>query len=472
MSIRTKIVAMAACLLLVVPAALAQEYEFEGNADGRWTDGSCVPAPSAYSRLIREVCVQEVDARIRMGRLMGEPIVNAAARWQLHSITLANGDNLIPGNSAFWDGDAAARADVLNAISQIELNFDVQFHFCKPAAERNCWSGEPRFSLVADVGTIEASDTWSFNVAGSPNWASFLQPSTHYPPRWSESCVRPDSYFEGDEARDLLDGYVRFAGITVCSPEVYGLADLYLALERHCFGIPDALRESEPACREEDEEEEAEEERDEDANEEGVVRRNSLRDRMAAALGDAEERREREEDAAEEAQVALASVEARRERDRRAAAARRERQRQEEAARQARAEQLRREEARRRRIQDCEESLYTYWSGDNCETLSQDRESDARFGVEYGSGGAGVHIFDFPQQPDAGQRLLLRYERHSVPDRIVVFFVASGVERKVYDSGLGGGSANLRLPAFEGDSVRLVVTGGSNGTQWEFTVSE
>jgi hypothetical protein len=123
---------------------------------------------------------------------------------------------------------------------------------------------------------------------------------------------------------------------------------------------------------------------------------------------------------------------------------------------------------------ECTASYYTTWdsSRDECVELTKDADENARFGQQYGAGGAGVHVFDFPDRPAQGQRLNLRWNMNSVPDRAVVIYIDRGREITVFDTSMTSGRGTSELRGFSGDSVRLIMTGSSNDTQWDFTLSE
>ena len=122
----------------------------------------------------------------------------------------------------------------------------------------------------------------------------------------------------------------------------------------------------------------------------------------------------------------------------------------------------------------CNDSYYTTWDSgsSDCVELTLDTEESADFGEQYAAGGAGVHIFDFPQKPSQGQRLNLQYEMFTALDRAVVIFIADGRENTVLDTGMIGGNGTRTIPAFYGDAVRLIMTGSTDGTQWNFTLSD
>ncbi|TVR07068.1 MAG: hypothetical protein EA385_13860, partial [Salinarimonadaceae bacterium] len=126
-----------------------------------------------------------------------------------------------------------------------------------------------------------------------------------------------------------------------------------------------------------------------------------------------------------------------------------------------------------RAAERCDESLYTFWhqASRSCRTLTLAEEPAAKFNTQYRSGGAGVHVYDFPQRPANGAILTLRRDFLRIPDRIVVSFITGGRERRVLDTGMVSFTGAHSLPPFSGDSVRVVVTGGGDGTAWNFTLA-
>jgi len=122
---------------------------------------------------------------------------------------------------------------------------------------------------------------------------------------------------------------------------------------------------------------------------------------------------------------------------------------------------------------DCNNDLFTSWDARNnkCTKLVVATEPKASFDREYRSGGAGVHVFDFAATPAVGARVVADWDMKQIPDRFVVFFNEAGIEKQVFDSGMVSASKSVRLPAFFGDSLRVVMTGGREGTAWSFTLS-
>jgi len=126
-----------------------------------------------------------------------------------------------------------------------------------------------------------------------------------------------------------------------------------------------------------------------------------------------------------------------------------------------------------RAAERCDKALYTYWhqASKSCKSLTLAAVPDANFNTQYRSGGAGVHVYDFPQRPVNGATLTLRRDFFGIPDRIVVSFITRGEERRVLDTGMVSYAGTHSLPAFSGDSVRVIVTGGGDGTSWNFTLT-
>ncbi len=118
----------------------------------------------------------------------------------------------------------------------------------------------------------------------------------------------------------------------------------------------------------------------------------------------------------------------------------------------------------------CNQDIMTTWNPktNRCERMTHKVNSAAKFGTRYESGGEGVHTFNYTGRPQQGARLAIEWNMYDIPDRIVVYFGS----RVVLDSGMTKQTNSGRLPAFSGNSVKVVLTGGGDGTDWNFTLSE
>ncbi len=101
-------------------------------------------------------------------------------------------------------------------------------------------------------------------------------------------------------------------------------------------------------------------------------------------------------------------------------------------------------------------------------TITRKTTANAKLNTWYKSGGSGVHTFIFPGIPPQGAKLRVMWTMYMEPDRIAVYYDG----RVVFDSGVVNTSSSKTLPPFYGSSLKIVLTGSNNATNWEYYLEQ
>lgn len=217
MEIKDKLIAALFRLLtisliaLTVSSANARENIFRYGGIGE-NDG-----PTEWLRGVKF----EWEAAMNVSTLVGEPVVDARFRWLV-----------IPGASKVEIPSFRGAEDPYTTIDLPSLGYEaaekivliqakVVFFFKGP-------SGFGQYGILSDVGVVENPDgtTWSFNVAGSPNWNEFI---FDHPPGTLRKEVLDSDYFSEDQAKSLYKGGLEFSHAVLWDAELtfYDLHNWY-----------------------------------------------------------------------------------------------------------------------------------------------------------------------------------------------------------------------------------------------------
>lgn len=103
------------------------------------------------------------DAEVRLGLLMGEPVVSVRFRWD-RVVGIVTLPELTPGGRRYAPVQLTELPEDLRDRPRL-IDLDLRITLS---------SGGSLYDLVADVGASAGPGEWSFNVPGSPDWDAVL----------------------------------------------------------------------------------------------------------------------------------------------------------------------------------------------------------------------------------------------------------------------------------------------------------
>ncbi|GAA4227495.1 uncharacterized protein YfaP (DUF2135 family) [Sagittula marina] len=133
------------------PASAQQVFDFDASGEtvpGEGADGSGA------------ILTLNWNAQVKIGRLLGEPMVSSRFRFDLLGGTVTLPSTTAEGTSRY---ETYSLVSLPKAAWQIIELYDVKLRL-------DFRGSSDDFYLITDVGLPGESGEWSFNVPGSPNW--------------------------------------------------------------------------------------------------------------------------------------------------------------------------------------------------------------------------------------------------------------------------------------------------------------
>ncbi len=269
--VRTKLLLglIALANLLAVPANAA-ENENTLEALGTRAGPFCETFERSRSKYVRMLCIGTVTVRWKFTTLLGEPVVNAIARWKgmVGSVLLQTNteismdtasakvqaafaqvgptDMLLTTEVVVKPGEGCVRNDYKcyeeRRLEERKICGTSGWWNSKTPACQNLFvlktlrSSYRKAYLILDPGALGRKGKWSFNVAGSPSWGKLFDDSLIRCNSRNASTAARVGFVPAGAAKLVVKAGFTLKNPGGCKISFGGLGELNRALEETCEG--------------------------------------------------------------------------------------------------------------------------------------------------------------------------------------------------------------------------------------------